>query len=444
MSATGCNPLPVRRAVLDAADVLASAEQWATKSRGGDSAPTRHGVGGAEVAKVAKAAAARAVPTTDGTISTFEVRMRSPAPASLVARNPMCERPQPYMCQVRMLFSDFGLFSLPLRLSEAELSACAKVVLPEEAEHLGKLSFAQAAALRVEVAAVCSRGCILYPYISQWLSLAQFCELLTRIASQTFSQPPYGERLRGTAERFGAFCALLRRQHRLKTAGTGVSPFQGEMPTSGLLATSEVRHFKVDEAWHALRGHAPLLDRVFTHYCLYRNAAEAARPLVDEGAGGTTRLSLESWVLLTQAHCMQHVHCMCMCLYTACALHAHCMHTTRAYSLESWLHCCLHRSANWRASGWACRSFSTPWTIRWHRVPTMAPPPPPTPTRRSRATASTRARPKGARRATRPGRVSGVSLRSPSQDEMAAALRPRYASCARRCAAVRSLTISKA
>ena len=74
MSATGCNPLPVRRAVLDAADVLASAEQWATKSRGGDSAPTRHGVGGAEVAKVAKAAAARAVPTTDGTISTFEVR----------------------------------------------------------------------------------------------------------------------------------------------------------------------------------------------------------------------------------------------------------------------------------------------------------------------------------------------------------------------------------
>lgn len=151
--------------------------------------------------------------------------------------------------------------------------------------------------------------------------MAQFCELLTRIASQTFSQPPYGERLRGTAERFGAFCALLRRQHRLKTAGTGVSPFQGEMPTSGLLATSEIRHFKVDEAWHALRGHAPLLDRVFTHYCLYRNAAEAARPLVDEGAGGTTRLSLESWVLLTQAHCMQHVHCM----HT---LHAHCMHSS--------------------------------------------------------------------------------------------------------------------
>ena len=56
-----------------------------------------------------------------------------------------------------MLFSDFGLFSLPLRLSEAELSACAKVVLPEEAEHLGKLSFAQAAALRVEAAALCSR-----------------------------------------------------------------------------------------------------------------------------------------------------------------------------------------------------------------------------------------------------------------------------------------------
>tara|TARA_B100000795_G_scaffold238749_1_gene200068 strand:+ start:152 stop:1228 length:1077 start_codon:yes stop_codon:yes gene_type:complete len=235
--------------VLDTADVLASAEQWATKSRGGDSASSRHGdsdahaAGGAEVAKVAAVAAARAAPTTDGTISTFEVRM---------------------------LFSDFGLFSLPLRLTEAELSACAKVVLPEEAEHLGKLSF------------------------------AQFCELLTRIATQTFSQPPYGEQLRGTAERFGAFCALLRRQHRLKTAGTGVSPFQGEMPTSGLLAASEIRHFKVDEAWHALRGHAPLLDRVFTHYCLYRSAAEVARPLIDEGAGSTTRLSLESWVLLTQ------------------------------------------------------------------------------------------------------------------------------------------------
>lgn len=143
-------------------------------------------------------------------------------------------------------------------------------MLPEEVEHSGKLTF------------------------------AQFCELLTRLASQSFSQPPYGERLRSTAERFGAFCALLRRQHRLKTAGTGVSPFQGDMPTSGLLGTSEIRHFKVDEAWHAMCGHAPLLERVFTHYCLHRAAAEKARPLVDEGAGGTTRLSLESWVLLAQ------------------------------------------------------------------------------------------------------------------------------------------------
>ena len=88
-------PLPVRRAVLDAADVLASAEHWATKSRGGDSAPTRHGVGGAEVAKVAKAAAARAVPTTDGTISTFEVRMRFRLWPLIVACYPMCERLQP-------------------------------------------------------------------------------------------------------------------------------------------------------------------------------------------------------------------------------------------------------------------------------------------------------------------------------------------------------------
>ena len=89
--------------------MLASAEQWATKSRGGDSASSRHGdsdshaAGGAEVAKVAAVAAARAAPTTDGTISTFEVRM---------------------------LFSDFGLFSLPLRLTEAELSGTGRCFNP--------------------------------------------------------------------------------------------------------------------------------------------------------------------------------------------------------------------------------------------------------------------------------------------------------------------------
>ena len=232
------------------------------------------------------------------------------------------------MCQVRMLFSDFGLFSLPLRLSEAELSACAKVVLPEEAEHLGKLSFAQAAALRVEAAALCSRGCILYPYLTVALLGA-----VLRAAHSDCLADLLAASLRRAAARY------RRALRRLLRATPPPAPPQDRRHGSESLPGRDAdlrtaRHLR-DQTLQGRRGVAcAARARAAT-----RPSLHPLLPLPQRGGGGATPrrrgrgrhhapLARELGAPhagTLHAACTLHVHVRVHCMHT---LHAHCMHSS--------------------------------------------------------------------------------------------------------------------